>query len=100
MSQLNFRHIAHLDRSSIHRLHRDVTHIFQTLYHTDSPDVVLVGVLLDIATARIGVIALQSIKDFTYRDTVGIQPVGIDGYFILLDIATPSTHFSYPRSSG
>ena len=99
MSQLNFRHIAHLDRSSIHRLYRDVTHIFQTLHYTDSTDVVLVGVLLNIATSSIGVVALQSIKDFTNRDTIGIQLVGIDGNFILLDIATPATHFSYTRSS-
>ena len=100
MSQLNFSHIAHLDRSSIHRLYRDVTHIFQTLYHTDSSDVVLIGVLLDIATASIGVVALQGIKHLAYGNTAGIQLVGIDSHLILLDVAAPTAHLGNAWSSG
>ena len=66
MPQLNLCHVAHLDWRSIHRLHRDVGNIFQILHHTDASDIILVGILLNVAATRIGIVALQGFKHLVY----------------------------------
>ena len=100
MSQLYLCHITHPDRCSIHSLHRDIGNILQILYHTDATDVILVGILFDITAARIGIVTLQGIKHLAYGNTACIQLVGINGYFILLDVTTPATDLSNTRSTG
>ena len=100
MAQLNLCHIAHLNRCSIHRLHRDVGNILQILHHTDATDVILIGILLNVAAARIGIVALQGIKYLAYGNAAGVELVGIDSHLILLDITAPTAYLGNPRGSG
>ena len=100
MAQLNLCHIAHLNRCSIHRLHRDVGNILQILHYTDATDVILIGILLNVAAARIGIVALQGIKHLAYGNAAGVELVGIDSHLILLDIAAPTAYLSNARGSG
>ena len=100
MAQLNLCHIAHLDWCSIHRLHRDVGNILQILHDTDASDIILVGILLDVAATRIGIVALQGFKHLVYGYPAGVQLVGIDSHLVLLDITTPTAYFGNARGSG
>ena len=100
MPQLNLCHIAHLDWCSIHRLHGDVGNILQILHHTDASDIILVGILLNVAATRIGIVALQGFKHLAYRNPAGVQLVGIDSHLILLDVTTPAAYLSNTGSSG
>ena len=100
MPQLNLCHIAHLDWCSIHRLHRDIGNILQILHHTDASNIILVGILLDVAATRIGIVALQGIKHLAHGDPAGVQLVGIDSHLVLLDIAAPTAYFGNARGSG
>ena len=90
VSFLHFCHILDSDRSSFYCLDGDVGNIVERFYHTQSTDVILIGVLLDITSAGIGIVALQGIKQVADSKTVGIQLVCVYSHLILLDVASPS----------
>ncbi len=97
MSLLHLGDVAYLDRSAVDGLDRDVGNVIQRFRHTESSDVILVGILLDIATTGIGIVLLKRIEDFRNGDIIGIESVGIHRHLILLDEATPTADLGDTR---
>ncbi len=93
-------HVAHPDRCARYVFHGDVSNVVERLCHANATNVVLVGVLLDVASSRVGIVLLYSVEHFGNAYAVGVKAVGAQRHLVLLHITSPAAHLCHARRAG
>ena len=98
-AELHGAHVAHVNRDAAAVGHHDAADVVERRNHTLGADVVGAVDLLDVAAARVFVVAAQRLEDVADGDVERVEGVGVDGHLILLEVASEAVDFDDSRDA-
>src|SRR5690554_5336383 len=99
MSKIYGCYISNKKRNISCSLYGYILNILNGSNETNPADEISVWLFFNIGATCILVVFFESFEDIGDANTHGTQTAGVNGYFVLLQIATKAIHLSYSRGA-
>src|SRR5690606_5595248 len=86
--------------TAVSGVHHDVPNVPKILDQPLGPDKIGLVHTFDIPAPGHAVVFLQGGEDLLGRDVHGFELLGLQGHFVLFEVAAPRVHLHHPRNSG